>query len=164
MSEDVFGVIEGQPDEGAYHVTVTEILRKESKQSPGEFFRVWNFQTPEGMKLSGSTSLASGPSSKAYEWSLAILGRPPTKGEPMTILYGKPAIAAVEHNDAGYAKVKNVYPVVAAQPPVPQAVAVPTSTVTHVSSPTVTTVPATNGSPENVPWDAEALTEDAIPF
>jgi len=152
MTDDTFTAGD-DIEAGAYNATLTEIIRKTSKKDGNEF-RIWRFHTPEGVELSGSSSIASGPMSKTARWAKAILGRAPTPGDPIGVLYGKRCTVAVETSEEGFARVVEVHP--AAPAKAARSQPIPTSVVTSV--------PATNGGPENVPWDAEAVTEDAIPF
>ena len=153
MSEDVFTAGD-DIEAGAYHVVLMRIERKTSKKDGSEF-RIWRFKTPEGVDLSGTSSLSGGPLSKTARWAKAILGRAPTPGDPIGMLYGKSCIAAVETNDEGFAKVVDVYPAAART-------ATPTATVT---SATPVTVSADGPAAE---WDGaiddRSLVDDPIPF
>ena len=108
MTDDTFTAGD-DIEAGAYNATLTEIIRKTSKRDGSEF-RVWRFHTPEGVELSGTSSLAAGPLSKTARWAKAILGRAPTPGDPIGMLYGKRCIVTVETNDDGFAKVTDVHP------------------------------------------------------
>ena len=109
MSSDDFEFTAGDDTEaGQYAATLVSIERKETKE--GDFFRVWHFKTVTGAELSGSSSLSSGPQSKAYRWARAIIGREPQPGERAGFLFGKGCIVEVKVNDAGFAKVVEVYP------------------------------------------------------
>ena len=149
MSEDTFTAGD-DIEAGAYHVVLMTIERKVSKKDGSEF-RIWRFKTPEGVDLSGTSSLSGGPLSKTARWAKAILGRAPTPGDPIGMLYGKACIAAVETNDEGFAKVVDVYPAAART-------ATPTATVT-----TPVTVSADGPAAE---WDGaiDDHSLDPIPF
>src|SRR3990167_17612 len=68
MPSDDFEFTAGDDTEaGQYAATLVSIERKETKE--GDFFRVWHFKTVTGAELSGSSSLSSGPQSKAYRWA-----------------------------------------------------------------------------------------------
>lgn len=109
MSAEDFEFTAGDDTEaGQYPATLVTIERKETKD--GEAFRVWRFKTAAGAELSGSSSLSSGPQSKAYRWARAIIGRAPQPGERAGFLFGKPCIVDVQVTDAGFAKVVEVYP------------------------------------------------------
>src|SRR3989337_3124030 len=123
MSSDDFECTAGHdPEAGQYAATLVSIERKETKE--GDFFRVWHFKTVTGAELSGSSSLSSGPQSKAYRWARAIIGREPQPGERAGFLFGKGCIVEVKVNDAGFAKVVEVYPN-ATRPVTPQAAPAP---------------------------------------
>src|SRR3989304_3360568 len=123
MASDDFEFTAGDDTEaGQYAATLVSIERKETKE--GDFFRVWHFKTVTGAELSGSSSLSSGPQSKAYRWARAIIGREPQPGERAGFLFGKGCIVEVKVNDAGFAKVVEVYPN-ATRPVTPQAAPAP---------------------------------------
>ena len=151
MSEDTFTAGD-DIEAGAYHVVLKNIERKTSKKDGSEF-RIWRFKTPEGVDLSGTSSLSGGPLSKTARWAKAILGRAPTPGDPIGMLYGKSCIAAVETNDEGFAKVVDVYPAAART-------ATPTATTA-----TPVTVSADGPAAE---WDGaiddRSLVDDPVPF
>jgi len=151
VSEDVFTAGD-DIEAGAYHVVLKNIERKTSKKDGSEF-RIWRFKTPEGVDLSGTSSLSGGPLSKTARWAKAILGRAPTPGDPIGMLYGKSCIAAVETNDEGFAKVVDVYPAAART-------ATPTATTA-----TPVTVSADGPAAE---WDGaiddRSLVDDPVPF
>jgi len=151
VSEDVFTAGD-DIEAGAYHVVLMRIERKTSKKDGSEF-RIWRFKTPEGVDLSGTSSLSGGPLSKTARWAKAILGRAPTPGDPIGMLYGKSCIAAVETNDEGFAKVVDVYPAAART-------ATPTATTA-----TPVTVSADGPAAE---WDGaiddRSLVDDPVPF
>ena len=151
MSDDVFTAGD-DIEAGAYHVVLKNIERKTSKKDGSEF-RIWRFKTPEGVDLSGTSSLSGGPLSKTARWAKAILGRAPTPGDPIGMLYGKSCIAAVETNDEGFAKVVDVYPAAART-------ATPTATTA-----TPVTVSADGPAAE---WDGaiddRSLVDDPVPF
>src|SRR3989304_5711447 len=137
---------------GQSAATLVSIERKETKE--GDFFRVWHFKTVTGAELSGSSSLSSGPQSKAYRWARAIIGREPQPGarprgargaracpgrEPQPgeragFLFGKGCIVEVKVNDAGFAKVVEVYPN-ATRPATPQAAPAPVAVAVGAPAP-----------------------------
>jgi hypothetical protein len=153
VSDDTFSAGD-DIEAGAYNATLVRIERKTSK-ADGSEFRIWRFQTPEGVDLSGSSSLATGPLSKTSRWAKAVLGRAPVPGESIGMLFGKPCIVAVETNEAGYAKVMDVYPAVAARK------ATPTATVPSDATPTPSVAPRASVTPVG---DAADIEDDPIPF
>src|SRR3990170_3377947 len=107
MPSDDFEFTAGDDTEaGQYAATLVSIERKETKE--GDFFRVWHFKTVTGAELSGSSSLSSGPQSKASRWARAIIGREPQPGERAGFLFGKGCIVEVKVNDAGFSQVDEI--------------------------------------------------------
>ena len=157
MTDDTFTAGD-DIEAGAYHVVLKNIERKTSKKDGSEF-RIWRFKTPEGVDLSGTSSLSGGPLSKTARWAKAILGRAPTPGDPIGMLYGKSCIAAVETNDEGFAKVVDVYPAAART-------ATPTAAPTAVSAPSASAEASADGPAAE--WDGaiddRSLVDDPVPF
>jgi hypothetical protein len=143
MTDDIYFEAD-DTEEGVYEATLTEIARKTSAKD-GETFLVWNFKTPEGKALSGSSSVSGHVKSKGMKWAKAILGRELANTEPLSALYGKPCLVAVEMNANGYPKVADVHP---------------SAPKRAMTAPAVTPPPA--GAPEPTDW--ADVTEEQIPF
>ncbi len=106
-------------DYDAIHVTIEE---RESRD--GSTFKIWTFETADAVELSATSSLNSGPSSKAFKWAQAILGRTPTADEfddDLAVLAGMPCRLVVVVDEDGYNRIDSVLP--AAKPQVGSAAA-----------------------------------------
>lgn len=116
-------------DAGTYPATLTKIETKEIEKGPfaGDTIRVWHFSVDvDGVteKVSGSTSLAFGPKSKAYEWFTNIMGRSPVWGEKGVDIIGRPCLLSlIVDEKSGYNRIQHVLPPNRGQQPVAPAVA-----------------------------------------
>jgi hypothetical protein len=142
VTDDIFFEAD-DTEEGIYEAALTGITKKVS-QKDGETFLVWEFATPEGKKLSGSSSISGHAMSKGMKWAKAIAGRDLKPTEPLSVLYGKPCLVAVEMNANGYPKVSDVHP------------ANPSKKTTQPSAPVASSAPE--------PTDWANVTEAEIPF
>lgn len=77
-------------DEGAYDVEVSSItlvkdveVTRENVTDKIDMLR-WQFTTPDGMELPGTSSTKFGPKSKAFEWATKILDRDIEIGETIS--------------------------------------------------------------------------------
>ncbi len=100
---------------GVYPVILVSIGEPESitlKQGPdaGTSVKVrpWVFAVEagefEGEEIKASTSMATSPSSKAFSWITALLGKAPAIGDKLDFkqLVGRSALANMQPNDRGY--------------------------------------------------------------
>ena len=103
---------------GAYTVTLTAIdgprtIVPQSGQNAGQEIEIldWTFVTDDDQEIQGTTSLASGPKSKLYNWLTALLGGvAPAAGSQFEAdqLVGRMAIATVEVNDGGWPRIASM--------------------------------------------------------
>lgn len=147
MSEDIYFEAD-DTEEGVYEATLKSIERKTSKVDGGAFL-AWSFESAEGKRLSGTSSVSGHAKSKGMKWARAILGRDLAPTDPLSTLYGKPCLVAVTINDNGYPKVDDVHPRAA------------TRKVPAAPAPAASPPPAA-GAPEPTDW-AEVAEAD-IPF
>ncbi len=99
---------------GTFPAKLVSIEDKTSKRD-GNPYRRWEFTalTAEGPeRVSGVSSVATGPSSKAHRWLRALLGRPPQRDERISVadLEGRPCVVVLETNDDGFTNVADVLP------------------------------------------------------
>lgn len=103
-------------DAGIYPATLTKLELKEIEKGEyaGDTIRIWTFNVEVDGKLepvSGSSSLAFGPKSKAYEWFTAIMGRSPVFGEKGVDIVGRRcSLWLIVDPDSGYNRIKQVLP------------------------------------------------------
>jgi hypothetical protein len=117
MTEDAIAITAGASDiePGTYFLTLIEIggpRTETAKRGPNageEFsFREWTFAFEDGSELTDSASLKSGPKSKTYKWTTALLGgTPPPAGTaiPKSQLIGRMVQASIVINEDGWPKI-----------------------------------------------------------
>ena len=112
------GGIEVEP--GTYLATLTDLTDFTYDDAEGsKTLRRWTFAADDWVDaagnhitLDGVSSLATGPKSKAYGWTAALLGRTPVTGETLrkSDLVGRDAMVTVILNDDGFSKIATVVP------------------------------------------------------
>lgn len=129
-TEIVIGGDSADIPDGEYQGKLDTIEVRPGVKFEGDF-RVWTFTLDNGSQISGTSSMGSGPKTKAYRWIRALLGRKPEQGERVR-LAGRPCTVVVEANDAGWPAVSDILPAKATQSPdgtaagpLPAAAAVP---------------------------------------
>jgi hypothetical protein len=110
-------------------LTKLELKEIEKGAYAGDTIRIWTFQVDvDGVleKVTGSSSLAFGQKSKAYQWFSAIVGRPPIFGEKGVVMAGLPCrLHLIVDDESGYNKIAAVLPAEKGQKAAAPAVAPP---------------------------------------
>ena len=108
-------------EEGVYPAVLTALERVQGTNmdtGEPEDFLSWQFAVSahgETIGLRGSSSLATGPNSKAFGWTKALVGAQRMNAtnvtiDPQTDLVGAACTVEVVFKDNGYPKVKSVMP------------------------------------------------------
>lgn len=122
MSEDIITISAGAAQSnvaaGTYEATLVDISEPRTifpKTGPNAGSEVqlrdWTFALEDGMEVTGSASVASGPKSKTYAWLTALLGgTPPTVGQayPKSQLLGREALVTITIDEGGWPKIANI--------------------------------------------------------
>jgi len=122
MTEDIITISAGAPPTdltpGVYEVTLVDIseprtIYPQTGINAGKEvqLRDWTFALEDGTEVTGSASTSSGPKSKTYAWLTALLGgTPPEVGQsyPKSQLIGREALATIEIDKGGWAKIANL--------------------------------------------------------
>jgi len=108
------GAYTPQVEPGTYQATITAVQEAESTKD-GSHYRRWDFTLDDGRTVTGTTSLAFSPSSKAGEWMTAILGRPLKKGEEIEPV-GERCTISVVLNEQGYERIAGVFAATSPKP------------------------------------------------
>ena len=97
---------------GTYKATLTEVSIKETESPPGSGtitqYRLWDFLADVNGQLtpvSGTSSLNTGPKSKAYQWLTALIGKAPQAGETIEDPIGKMVLLTISRKDNGFPKI-----------------------------------------------------------
>jgi len=141
MTDDIITISAGAPASdltpGVYEVTLVDIsdprtIYPQTGINAGKEvqLRDWTFALEDGTEVTGSASVASSPKSKTYAWLTALLGgTPPEVGQsyPKSQLIGREALATIEIDKGGWAKIANLSarPKARAAQPAPAPVAQP---------------------------------------
>ena len=83
---------------------------KETKPGSGVFdeYRMWDFVAEvdgELVPVSATSSMNTGPKSKAYQWLTALTGRAPQAGETIEDPIGKTVLLTISQKDNGFPKI-----------------------------------------------------------
>jgi hypothetical protein len=165
MTDDVITITAGAPASditpGVYEVTLVDIseirtIYPQTGPNAGKEaqLRDWTFALEDGTQVTGSASASSGPKSKTYAWLTALLGgTPPEIGAsyPKSQLLGREALATIEIDERGWAKIANL----SARP---RARAVPQAAAAQAPA------PAPGRRPAAQPVVQPAIADDQLPF
>ena len=90
---------------GTYKGTLVEVAIKNGETGD---YRLWDFLADvngELVPVSATSSMNTGPKSKAYQWLTALIGRAPQAGESIEDPIGKPVLLTISQKDNGFPKI-----------------------------------------------------------
>jgi hypothetical protein len=111
-----FEIAQGAPDiaPGTYKGTLEKVELGEGTFNGNTGpIRVWHFLIDvagELMPISATSSMGTGPKTKAYQWLTAILGTAPQAGTVVEDPIGKVVLVTVSKKENGWPKIEQLSP------------------------------------------------------
>ena len=90
---------------GTYKASLAEVSIKEGETGQ---YRLWDFLADvngELVPVSATSSMNTGPKSKAYQWLTALIGKAPQAGETIEDPIGKMVLLTISRKDNGFPKI-----------------------------------------------------------